>query len=522
MITVTDVTKRYGRRTALSSVSLTLYAGQVTLLLGPNGAGKSTLLRCLLGITDFDGEIRVSGLDPRVDGWAVRSLIGYMPQTGGLHPDLTVEETMRLYADLRRAPRERCAVLLEEAGLNGHASVRVGDLSGGMRQRLGFSLALVTDPHILVLDEPSASLDAASRQWLTARLCRAAAEGRLVLVSTHAGQELMDAGHRRIVLDDGTVVSSTPGSPATTLTVRDIPAPRKGSIGTLVRKELTDAIGSRWLISYAAVLGALGLAATATGLDSTSGLALQAFGRTTATLMNLCLLLAPLVAVLMGAGSIAGERERGTLEHLLAQPLTRTGLLLGKHVGLLLALVVATVAGFVPAGALIASAAGFGMIGHYLLFPAIASLAGAAMAGVGLLISVSSRSAVQAQGTAVFAWFAFVLLYDLLLIGSLAASGMPAEWLAGALVANPVDAARVLGVLALEPDLYLLGPAGAYIAARFSHAGAAALLLAALAFWTTVPVVCANMRFALRRRGRGGRDRVATQALSSSKEVRCS
>jgi Cu-processing system permease protein len=186
------------------------------------------------------------------------------------------------------------------------------------------------------------------------------------------------------------------------------------------------------------------------------------------------------------------------------------------------ALVLATVAGFAPAGVLIASAAGAGMIGHYLLFPAIASLAGAAMAGVGLLISVSSRSAVQAQGTAVFAWFAFVLLYDLLLIGSLAATGMPAEWLAGALVANPVDAARVLGVLALEPDLYLLGPAGAYIAARFSHAGAAALLLAALAFWTTVPVVCANMRFALPRRGRGAYDRVATQALSSTEEVRCS
>jgi len=108
---------------------------------------------------------------------------------------------------------------------------------------------------------------------------------------------------------------------------------------------------------------------------------------------------------------------------------------------------------------------------------------------------------------------------NVLLIGSLAASGMPAEWLAGALVANPVDAARVLGVLALEPDLYLLGPAGAYIAARFSQEGAAALLLAALAFWTTVPVVCATIRFALPKRGRRG---VATQALSSAKEVRCS
>ena len=194
MIAITDVTKRYGRRVALSSVSLTLHPGEVTLLLGANGAGKSTLLRCLLGITDFDGEIRVAGRDPRTEGRAVRSLIGYMPQSGGLHLDLTVDETMRLYADIRRAPRERGAVLLEEAGLTSHASTKVGELSGGMRQRLGFALALLTDPHILVLDEPSSSLDAASMTWLAARLRGVAAEGRIVLVSTHAGQELLDAG----------------------------------------------------------------------------------------------------------------------------------------------------------------------------------------------------------------------------------------------------------------------------------------------------------------------------------------
>jgi Cu-processing system permease protein len=341
--------------------------------------------------------------------------------------------------------------------------------------------------------------------WLAERLRHAAAEGRTVLVSTHGGQELLAAGDRRVTLEDGRlVVGSDRGQTRVRPGSDPSQTPRPGRIAPIIKKELRDAIGNRWLLGYAALLGALGLAATATGLDSTSGLALQAFGRTTATLMNLCLLLAPLVAVLMGAGAIAGERERGTLEHLLAQPLTRTGLLLGKHAGLLTALSVATLAGFVPAGVLIAANSGAGMIGHYLLFPAIATLAAAAMAAVGLLISVWSRSAVQAQGTAVFAWFAFVLLYDLLLMGSLAASGMPAEWLAGALIANPVDAARVLGVLALEPDLYLLGPAGAFIAARFSHAGAAAVLLAALAAWATLPVAGACVRFRLAPRQRLG------------------
>ncbi|HVL69048.1 MAG TPA: ATP-binding cassette domain-containing protein [Vicinamibacterales bacterium] len=507
MIEIRNVTKRFGRREALSGVSLSVQPGEVTLLLGANGAGKSTLLRCLLGITDFEGEIRIAGLDPLADGRAVRSLVGYMPQTGGLHPDLTVAQTMAFYAGIRMAPRERCARLLADAGLADHTDARVGDLSGGMRQRLGFALALLTDPQVLILDEPSASLDAASRQWLAGRLRAAAADGRTVLVSTHAGQELLDAGHHRVVLEDGRVVAGTAFSKAGCTAAATASAAPRGSVLPVIAKELSDAISSRWLIAYAVLLGALGLAATATGLGDSSGMALQAFGRTTATLMNLCLLLAPLVAVLMGAASIAGERERGTLEHLLAQPLGRTQLLLGKHLGLLAALTIATVAGFLPAGLLIVWSSGAAVLPHYLLFPAIASLAGAAMAGVGLLISVASRSAVQSQGSAVFAWFAFVLLYDLVLMGSLAVSGMPVAWLSASLAFNPIDAARVLGILALEPDLYLLGPAGAYLSAEMSNGGAAAILLAALVCWTIAPVAAAAFTFRVaggrRRRQRG-------------------
>jgi ABC-type multidrug transport system ATPase subunit/ABC-type transport system involved in multi-copper enzyme maturation permease subunit len=512
MIEISNLTKRYGRREALVDVSLTMNAGEITLLLGANGAGKSTLLRSLLGIISFEGTISVFGLDPVSDGATVRSIVGYMPQSGGLHLDMTVLETMDFYADIRQAPRERGRRLIDEAGLAGHQSTKVGELSGGLRQRLGFALALLTDPRILVLDEPSASLDAASRIWLAQRLRLVADEGRIVLVSTHAGQELLSTGDRSVTLEEGRVVSVSELRPATrdrhgdsvvrstetTVAERrgvagNVPAP--GSVLPIMRKELRDAFTNRWLLAYSLLLAALGLAATSAGLDSTTGLGLQAFGRTTATLMNLCLLLSPLVAVLMGAASIAGEQERGTLEHLLAQPLSRTSLLLGKHVGLLVALTTATILGFLPAGVFIAAAAGFGMVGHYLLFPAIAALAGMAMASIGLLISVTSRSAVQAQGTAVFTWFAFVLLYDLVLMGSLAVSGMRAEWLAAALVANPVDAARVLGVLALEPELYLLGPAGAFLAGELSPHGAAAVLLASLAAWTAAPLALAVFGF---------------------------
>jgi Cu-processing system permease protein len=217
--------------------------------------------------------------------------------------------------------------------------------------------------------------------------------------------------------------------------------------------------------------------------------------------MNLSLLLAPLVGVLMGAASIAGERERGTLEHLLAQPLSRTRLLLGKHAGLLIALAGATVAGFLPAGVLIAATSGGQMLLHFALFPLLAVGAAAALAGLGLVISVASRSAAQAQGMAIAVWFALGLLYDLVLVGSLSISGLAPHWLAAALAANPIDATRVLGVLALEPDLYLLGPAGAFLTEQLGLAGTSVTLAAALVCWITGSIAAAAFQFsrALRR-----------------------
>jgi ABC-2 type transport system ATP-binding protein len=501
MIRMENVSKRYGHRIALSEVSGVVRPGEITLLLGVNGAGKSTLLRCVLGIIDFEGGLTVGGLDPRRDGCAVRSLVGYMPQSGGLHPDLTVEETVRLYAGIRGASQTRGAALLEEAGLLSYLQTRVGELSGGLRQRLGFALALLTDPTILILDEPSASLDTASRTWLASRLRELAAQGRTVLISTHAGQELLDIADRHIVLEDGHVIDSCAtarGCVQHGASAVDRIEPRRGTARPLIVKEIKDAVSNRWLIGYAALLATLGLTAAATGIETTAGLGLQAFGRTTATLMNLCLMVAPLVAVIMGASAIAGEQERGTLEHLLAQPLTRSQLLFAKHVGLLLSLTAATVAGFLPAGALIVRDAGPSVMTHYALFPVLATLATASMLAVGLLISVTSRSAVQAQAIALFAWFGFVLLYDLVLLGSLAIGTMPVEMLAAALLGNPVDAARVLGVLALEPDLYLLGPAGAFLTSRFGHWGTASLLSGAVVVWAIVPLLVANQAFRLR------------------------
>jgi Cu-processing system permease protein len=266
----------------------------------------------------------------------------------------------------------------------------------------------------------------------------------------------------------------------------------------IIRKELRDALHNRWLIGYAVLLAVLGFVAALMGVRSAAGLGLQMFGRTTATLTNLCLLLAPLTALSMGSASIAGERDRGTLEHLLAQPLERSELLLGKYLGLLTSLCLATLVGFFPAGLMVAISAGGVALAHYLIFPLLAILLIAAMLALGMLISVRSRGGVQAQGRAILLWFLFVLLYDLLLMGTLVTAGLSGGALAILLLINPVDAARVLVVLALEPDLYLLGPAGALLVGHLSRWGTAAVLVASMLVWTVVPLLLALLSFRIR------------------------
>jgi ABC-type transport system involved in multi-copper enzyme maturation permease subunit len=270
------------------------------------------------------------------------------------------------------------------------------------------------------------------------------------------------------------------------------------AIRPIALKELNDARRNRWLIGYALVLALLGIVVSIVGTSSTSGLSLQMFGRTTATFVNLCLFVAPLVAVTLGAGTIAGERDMGTLEHLLAQPIERSDLLAGKYIGLWIALTIATVVGFAPAGIIIGSLAGASSVLHFLLFPMLAILVASAMLAVGMYISVRSSGRAEAQTTAILVWFVFVLAYDLLLLGSLSVIQLPASTLGILLLLNPIDAARVLTTLALDPELYVLGPAGAYLVETLGTAGTVVFLLGALAAWTIVPILFSIQRFRIR------------------------
>ncbi|NCH98729.1 ABC transporter ATP-binding protein [Cronobacter malonaticus] len=174
---------------ALAPLSVTIRAGSVTGLVGPDGAGKTTLMRILAGLMrQDDGRVQVLGLDPIAEENALHAVLGYMPQKFGLYEDLTVQENLNLYADLRSvtgAVREQTfARLLEFTSLGPFTGRLAGKLSGGMKQKLGLACTLVGQPKVLLLDEPGVGVDPISRRELWQMVHELAGDGMLILWST--------------------------------------------------------------------------------------------------------------------------------------------------------------------------------------------------------------------------------------------------------------------------------------------------------------------------------------------------
>ncbi|MDI7662007.1 ATP-binding cassette domain-containing protein [Cronobacter universalis] len=174
---------------AVAPLSVTIRAGSVTGLVGPDGAGKTTLMRILAGLMrQDDGRVRVLGLDPIAEENALHAVLGYMPQKFGLYEDLTVQENLNLYADLRSvtgaARQETFARLLEFTALGPFTGRLAGKLSGGMKQKLGLACTLVGQPKVLLLDEPGVGVDPISRRELWEMVHELAGDGMLILWST--------------------------------------------------------------------------------------------------------------------------------------------------------------------------------------------------------------------------------------------------------------------------------------------------------------------------------------------------
>jgi len=206
---LSGVSRRFGRQLAVSDVDLTLRAGECVGLVGHNGAGKTTMMKLMLGLLRPNaGTVRVLGDDPAASASARdRGRVGYLPENVALYPSMTGAETLAFYARLKGEPVSRNAALIEKVGISGAARRRVGTYSKGMRQRLGLAQALLGEPRVLLLDEPTTGLDPALRQHFYEILRELRGQGAMVLLSTHALAELEGQVDRVVVMNQGRKVA---------------------------------------------------------------------------------------------------------------------------------------------------------------------------------------------------------------------------------------------------------------------------------------------------------------------------
>jgi len=205
MIKVSKLTKKFGDFTAVQNVSFEIAPGEAVALWGPNGAGKTTIIRSLLGLHSAQGRLGVNGWDVKKDGKKVRSVIGYVPQELAFYDDLSTRDTLAFYAKLKGAPTPRAEEVLAEVGLSDHADKPVVALSGGMKQRLALAIALLADPLLLMLDEPTSNLDTGAREDFIRLLLRQKRAGKTLLLTSHRMEEVKILATRVLVLEDGQI-----------------------------------------------------------------------------------------------------------------------------------------------------------------------------------------------------------------------------------------------------------------------------------------------------------------------------
>ncbi len=233
MIGVTELCLTLDARVILDHVSFTVARGESVALVGPNGSGKTSILRCLLGLVPFTGRVLVHGHDAVREPIAVRTLLSYVPQKAAFG-DTRAAEALAFVAALRRIDRARIPETLRAVGLEAHANERLRTFSGGMQQRLSLALALLADTPVLLLDEPSASLDHEGQQMFFDIVARLRKRGHTLLLASHRPEEVDCLTDRVLHLDSGRMVG---------------PAAGVGSAGPLPVGSLRPAISDTLLVN---------------------------------------------------------------------------------------------------------------------------------------------------------------------------------------------------------------------------------------------------------------------------------
>jgi len=203
-IDIKHLKKQIGKQVILGDVTLSVEEGEVIGLLGPNGAGKSTLMKVMTGLWNAtDGEVQVCGIDMRKAPHEVARYIGYLPENNPLYDDMYIREYLEFMADMGyQIPRGRVQEVIDMVGLMPEISKKIGQLSKGYRQRVGLAQALLQNPRLLVLDEPTTGLDPNQLEDIRA-LIRRLGENRTVILSTHILQEVKAMCNRVIIIDHG-------------------------------------------------------------------------------------------------------------------------------------------------------------------------------------------------------------------------------------------------------------------------------------------------------------------------------
>ncbi len=209
-ISVSQLSKLYGEQKALDAVDFKIDKGEIVGFLGPNGAGKSTMMKILTGyIPQSEGEAKVCGLDVSDESIDVRQRVGYLPEHNPLYLEMYVKEYLLFIAGLHQVSKEKVDAMIEKVGLSPEKNKKVGQLSKGYRQRVGLAAALIHEPEVLILDEPTTGLDV--NQLVEIRqLIKEAGADKTVMLSTHIMQEVEFLCDRVIIINKGKIVADRP------------------------------------------------------------------------------------------------------------------------------------------------------------------------------------------------------------------------------------------------------------------------------------------------------------------------
>lgn len=210
-IDIKNLTKQYGQQKALDNISLAINEGEIVGLLGPNGAGKSTMMKIVTCfIPPTSGEVKVCGFDINEQPMNIRSLIGYLPEQNPLYNELYVRESLEFIAGIHgikgKERKERVEYMIEKVGLTKEVKKRIGMLSKGYKQRVGIAQAMIHDPKVLILDEPTTGLD--PNQLVDIRnLIKELGQDKTVILSTHIMQEVEAVCNRVVIINNGKLVA---------------------------------------------------------------------------------------------------------------------------------------------------------------------------------------------------------------------------------------------------------------------------------------------------------------------------